>query len=114
MSWNQRERTEAAKLLHPQFEYVSPLDAVEPGTLQGTGGFAKVREIFPENRVEPERYIEVGDDVVVVLRTRAKSERGVEVDWKGAHVWTVREGMATRLRWFNEIDEALEAAGLSE
>ncbi len=107
-----------ADLLDPQFEWVSPPDAVEPGTLQGvaavSAGVAKIREIFPEHRFEPERYVEAGDEVVVVIRARARTETGIETDWRGGHVWTVHEGKLARLRAFNEVQQAFEAVGLTD
>lgn len=103
---------EAARLLDPQFEYVNPPDAVEPGTVQGTGGFARVRETFRESRVEVDRYLEVGDEVVAIIRVRARPESGPEVDFAGADVWTVTDGKAMRLRWFTQAEQALEAVGL--
>jgi ketosteroid isomerase-like protein len=114
--WN--EGASMAHLLDPEFEWVSPPDAVEPGTLQGVAaaraGVAKIREIFPEHRFEPEKYVETGDDVVVIIRARARTETGLETDWRGGHVWTVHQGKVARLRAFNDVQQAFEAVGLRE
>jgi ketosteroid isomerase-like protein len=114
--WNEgpSARAEAEGLLHPGFEYVNPPDAVEPGTLQGAVGFDKVREIFPDLRVEPERFIDIGDDVVAIIRVQGRTEQGVLVDFRGGDVWTVRDGKATRVRWFTDAEQALAAVGLAE
>jgi hypothetical protein len=72
-------------LLDPQFEWVQPVDAVEPGMLKGIAearaGVAKIREIFPDMRVAPERYVEVGDEVLVVYRAPLEA---AAVDHHGA------------------------------
>lgn len=112
--WNAGESM--AALLDPSFEWISPPDAVEPGTLQGIeaarAGATRIREIFPEHRFLPESYTESGDEVVVVMRARGRTEAGVETDWLGGHVWTVREGRLLRLRAFNDVRQAFEAVGL--
>jgi ketosteroid isomerase-like protein len=114
--WN--EGASMADLLDPHFEWVQSADAVEPGTHKGVGearvGAAKIRAIFPEFRIEAERYVELGDDVVVVYRARARSASGVETEFSGAHVWTVRGGKITRLRDFSEVRQAFDAVGLRE
>ncbi len=113
--WN--EGASMTDLVDPKFEWVQATDAVEPGTLKGDearAGAAKIREIFPEFRIEPERYVEVGDEVLVVYRIRARSASGVETELGGGSVWTVRNGKLARLRDFNEAQEAFDALGLKE
>jgi ketosteroid isomerase-like protein len=39
---------------------------------------------------------------------------GVPLEGEHAHLWTVRDGMAVRFRWFQSHSEAVEAAGLDE
>jgi ketosteroid isomerase-like protein len=41
-------------------------------------------------------------------------ESGAVVEAPMAHVWTIRDGQAIRLRQFLDREQALEAAGLSE
>jgi ketosteroid isomerase-like protein len=114
--WN--EGASMADLLDPQFEWVQSADAVEPGTHRGVGearvGVSKIREIFPEFRIEAERYVEAGDEVVVVYRARARSASGVETEFSGAHVWTVRDDKLARLRDFSEVQQAFDAVGVQE
>jgi ketosteroid isomerase-like protein len=67
-------------------------------------------------RLEPEDFIEVDEDRVVVpfrLHGRGKGS-GVEVEAQMIQVWTVRDGKAVRVAAYNDRTEALEAAGLSE
>jgi hypothetical protein len=46
------------------------------------------------------------------LRSRPAGSRA-EVEIRAAHVWTMRDGRATRLEIFPRREKALEAAGLS-
>jgi ketosteroid isomerase-like protein len=64
---------------------------------------------------EGERFIEAGDEVVVLTRLHGRlkgSER--EVQSQGADVWTFRGSNAIRFRSYDTRAEALEAVGLSE
>ena len=64
---------------------------------------------------EAEEYIDAGDQVVVFTRYRGTGkESGVEVDTRGAHVWTMQDGRAVRLEVFSARQRALEAVGLEE
>jgi ketosteroid isomerase-like protein len=70
---------------------------------------------WQEWQVEAEDYVSAGDFVVVLCRyTGRGKESGVEVDARGAHLWTMREGKAVRLEIFSSRRKALEAAGLSK
>ena len=66
-------------------------------------------------RLRPIEFVEAGDDLVAVCRTRGKGrESGVVVDGTVAHVLTIRGERATRCLSFQRRDQAFEAAGLSE
>ena len=105
----------AAPFIDRDLEYVNPPNAIEPGTRIGRHYFRKVLEVFPDMRFEIERYIDAGDDVVVIAKQFGRgSSSGVETETRQGYVWTVAEGKATRFRWFSDAAEALEAVGLSE
>jgi ketosteroid isomerase-like protein len=64
-------------------------------------------------RVEPEDFIASGEHVVVLCRYTGRGKgSGVDVDTRGAHLWTFLEGKAIRLEVFSSRERALEAAGL--
>jgi ketosteroid isomerase-like protein len=107
------EGTSARDLIAPDMEYVNPPYALEPGT-KGREALKGVREVYPDFRVEPERYVDVDDDVVVIGTARGTSPSGIEAQWRQGYIWTIRDGKAVRLRWFNDPREALEAVGLRE
>ena len=110
--WNSSES--AADLIDPELEYVNPPYAVESGTRHSRDTLQKIREVYPDFRVEPERFIDAGEDVVVIGMATGTSGSGVEAKWRQGYVWTIRDGRAIRFRWFNQPAEALEAVGLAE
>lgn len=110
--WGKNES--ARHLIDPALEYVNPSYAVESGTRHGRGALAKVREVYPDFRVEPERFLDAGENVVVIGVARGTSDSGLEAQWRQGYVWTVRDGRAVRFRWFSDPKEALEAVGLED
>jgi ketosteroid isomerase-like protein len=102
----------ARELIDPDLEYVNPPYAVEPGIRRGRGPLGKLREVYPDLRVEPERFVDAGEHVVVIATVRGTSVSGVKAQWRQGYVWTIRAGKAIRFRWFNQPNEALEAVGL--
>lgn len=68
---------------------------------------------WKEWKVEAEEYLAAGDFVVVFCRYRGSGNAsGVEVDTRGAHLWTMGDGGAVRLEIFSSPERALAAAGL--
>jgi ketosteroid isomerase-like protein len=104
----------ARHLIDPDLEYVNPSYAVESGTRRSRRTLGKIREVYPDFRVEPERFVDVGEDVVVIGTARGTSASGLEAQWRQGYVWTVRDGKAIRFAWFNDPKEALESVGLEE
>lgn len=101
-------------LIAHDLEYVNPPYAVEPGTHHDRRKLATVREVYPDFRVDAEEYFDVGDEVVVIGTARGTTASGITAQWKQGYIWTIKNGKAVRLRWFNDPKEALEAAGLRE
>src|SRR5438034_4240665 len=116
--WAKGNFNAGSDLLAPDFEWQQHAEAVEPGSHHGAGVGAALRRIFDiyENfRVEAEEYIDGGDNVVVVGRTRATAKgSGMEPQQRFAFVWTLRDGRLVRLAVYADRAEALEAAGLRE
>src|SRR6478609_7942500 len=62
-----------------------------------------------------DEFIPVEGGVLVLFTARGRGKGStVEVEAHWAHLWTLREGKATRVEGFLDRAEALEAAGLSE
>lgn len=110
--WSKDES--AGHLIDPALEYVNPSYAVESGTRHSRGTLGRIRDVYPDFRVEPERFVDAGEDVVVIGLARGTAASGVEAQWRQGYVWTVRDGRAVRFRWFNDPGEALAAVGLRE
>jgi uncharacterized protein len=108
------EHKPSAELIDPNLEYVNPPYAVESGVRHGRSALASIREVYPDFRVEPERFVDAGDDVVVVGIARGTSASGLEAQWRQGYVWTIQRGRAIRFRWFNNPAEAFEAVGFEE
>jgi ketosteroid isomerase-like protein len=60
----------------------------------------------------PEELVEAGDEVVAFVRVRLTGRDGIEVEARGPHVLSWREGQLVRYRLFQEREEALAAVGL--
>jgi ketosteroid isomerase-like protein len=99
-------------LLDPDVEWHPPPDSLEPQPLQGREA---VREylapnLFDEQRAEPEEFIEEGDRILVVARTKIRGiASGVEIEEIGFHVWTVVDERAVRFEIFTDRDQAVAA-----
>ena len=112
----------AREIFHPKivWEWSSSMSGLTGvASYQGIAGVeAATRdqfEIWDRFWQEGEKFIEAGDDVVVLTRLHGRlkgSER--EVQSKAADVWTFDEGRAVRFRSYDSRSEALEATGLSE
>ena len=106
-----RDGTSPDPFMHEEIEYVNPPDAVETGTVRGPQSFDLIRDAYDDIEVRAERFLDAGEDVVVIA-TLTGTSRGarVPVARRQGYVWTVRDGKAIRFRWFNSPEEAFQAA----
>ena len=65
-------------------------------------------------RREADEFIEAGEQVVMPFTGYHRGRDGIEVQARGTLVWTIDDGAITRVTYYQERDEALEAAGLQE
>jgi ketosteroid isomerase-like protein len=107
-------------LIDPRFETTTPSSlASEPDTYRGHQGVRRFFDSFGDAMegvyFEGQEFTAVGDKVLVdtLLHARGRAT-GIETEQRAFLVWTLREGMATRLETFAEKERALEAVGLSE
>ena len=61
-----------------------------------------------------DEFLDAGDDVVVPFTNRVRGSDGIELQGRGAFVWTIRDGPVVGAASTKSASEALEAAGLSE
>src|SRR5262245_35512814 len=69
---------------------------------------------FEKVEIEPRGFTQAGSDVVVPNTANMQGRNGMEVTARSTFVYTVEHGQITRVRMFQELSEALEAAGLQE
>jgi uncharacterized protein len=108
----------AMELFHPDIEWHDP-DRPGGGTYRGREGVLRNLEEWLEGweefRLEPEEFLEAGDQVVVLVRQSGRGKgSGVEIEAPLAQAFRVREGKVVWARIYASREEALEAAGLSD
>lgn len=70
-------------------------------------------ESFDDWKIELEELLDAGDQVVAICRQTARAKAsGLPVDMRLAMVFTVREGLETRMEMYADPDEALRAVRL--
>ena len=101
------------------FEFDNSNAMVDAGTYAGHAGLleylALMRQMWEQFRFEPEEYIPVGQDKVVVpWLITAVGRDGVETTAYAATVFTVRSGRLAHAKAFQSKADALEAVGPSD
>jgi ketosteroid isomerase-like protein len=81
---------------------------------QMRGYFREFVESWESFRIEVDEFIEAGEHVATPNTLYVQGRDGIEVQARGAWVWTIRDRSMTRLCFYQERHEALEAVGLSE
>src|SRR5918992_2272871 len=107
--------SEAVELVHPDFEWVNPDYALEPGVRRGRSGFeAVIRNLdgaFESYSHEPREFVDLGDTVICFVTFAARGrDSGITFRKLEPHVWTFRDGRPLRIQWFHDVDDALRAA----
>jgi ketosteroid isomerase-like protein len=120
--WAARD-PEMMSLLDPLIEvYPDPRSAwpgIEPvyhGHEGITRYLASIYDAFADYRAEPERVLDAAECVLVLAVERARGKQSgtpVQINHT-AHIWTVREGLATRLDVNWDREDALKAVGLEK
>jgi ketosteroid isomerase-like protein len=104
--------------VHPDFEAHDRAEVPDPQRYEGVPGITQalgqLLEEFDDYRMEPQEFIDGGDRIIVVLRQSGRGRAsGAVVEGTIVHLWEIRDGRASGLRAFSDLEEALEAAGLS-
>jgi ketosteroid isomerase-like protein len=94
-------------------------DVIDAGEYRGHAGLRRWFEdwssAWAEFSMEPQEMLDAGERVVAVLHVRARGRgSGVEVERQDAMVFQVRNGKIWRIDYYNNRQQALEAAGLAE
>jgi ketosteroid isomerase-like protein len=76
-------------------------------------GWREWLEAWDRYELEAEDFIDGGDEVVVMVRVRARTRRGgVEMQHAPAAVWGFKHGAVVRIDFYLERAQALRAVGL--
>jgi len=81
---------------------------------QMRGFFHEFVESWESLRIEVDEFIEAGEHVVAPNTVYVQGRDGIEVQARGAFVFTICDRSITRLCFYQERQDALEAVGLSE
>ena len=71
-------------------------------------------ETFEEIDIQPDRFIESGDWVVVPNTGLVRGRDGIETVARSTFAFEVQDGLIARVRLHQETQQALDALGLSE
>jgi ketosteroid isomerase-like protein len=118
-AWMERDMDRAAADWHPDIVWDITRHEDAPDTIHH--GIAEVMEMianwlqfFRAYELIVERYEPAGDNVLLLLRRRARDRTsGGVADRFAAHVWTVRDGKVVLIRSYSDIAEAHREAGLT-
>jgi ketosteroid isomerase-like protein len=109
------------QLADPNIEYHGTIGGLEEGRI--ARGPEQIRLVFEEDdleawaerRLEPEEFIDAGNEVVVLQREYRRGRgSGVELATDTAAVIEVRDGRVVRIQGYMSRAAALEAVGFSE
>jgi ketosteroid isomerase-like protein len=118
-AYSRRDIDALRTLNHPDVELDwsasrGSLAAVYRGFEEGLRFYAEYYETFESSVIVPDRFIDVGDSVVVPNVVHQRGRDDIEVSARSTLLCTLRDGKVTRVCLFQEEDEALKAVGLAD
>jgi ketosteroid isomerase-like protein len=106
-------------LMDPQLEWRT--SGLFPGVARvyhGHEGYKQFwkdfRAMWEEIELVPERLVDHGERVVVFGRFKGRGREGVTMEREMGMIFTIRDGLATRIESYPSGQQALEAVGLRE
>jgi ketosteroid isomerase-like protein len=103
-----------------QFEVRMPADYPEGEQVYvGLRGMSELiavlRDSWTKWRFEAERFIDVGERVIVLIRVVVEGgSSGVATERNTAHLWAIRDGRLSSIQIYRNRGDAFEAVGLQE
>ena len=99
----------------PDIEFRDRPEAPDHSTYSGMDQvrfvMGQVGAEFDDYRIDPEEFVEVGENIVVAVRQTGRGKlSGVPVDEVLFHVWVVRDDVVAGLQAYTEREDALRAA----
>ena len=94
-------------------------DTPDQGDYEGHQGVTRWLEdwaaAWAEWSIAPEEFIDAGDSVVVLVRMETTGRgSGIEIQRDDALVYEIRDGIITRIDYYNDRKQALKAVGRAE
>ena len=119
-AFNRRDLSATRADMHPEFS-LDFSNSVSPDreVFYGEEGMSKLFEMYWEAfetiRIEAEEFIETEDRVIAIVCARGRGRgSGADVEARGPHVWSFRDGKVIGFTLYQELSEALEAVGLPD
>jgi ketosteroid isomerase-like protein len=88
------------------------------GVYRGHGEIASFWDVFWSNwedvQLEAHDFTDAGSEVVLWNTAHMRGRQGIEVNARFAWLWSLHAGQIQRITFFEDADDAIEAAGLSE
>jgi ketosteroid isomerase-like protein len=108
-----------AQTCDPEIEWVEDPSRPDHGVYRGHDAvresWTRWLELWDKYGLEAERFVDCGDDVLIVAREHARGlASGATVGARNYAVVTLRDGKIIRYREFYDEQRALEAVGLTE
>ena len=116
-AYSRRDVGALMALAHPDIELDwSASRGLLAGVYQGMdatlGFYSEYFNVFEKITFEAERFIDVGESVVVPNVARQRGREGIEVSARSTLVFTLRDHLITHIRLYQETEQALRAVGL--
>jgi ketosteroid isomerase-like protein len=118
--WIDRDFSAIEEFIHPDAVIDLFRNVFNPGVHRGLEGFRhlleQVDEMWDTFQIEPEEFIDAGDNVFVASRMSGRGRgSGVEAEMRAFAIWTLREGKVSQVAaGYRDRADVLEAAGLRE
>jgi ketosteroid isomerase-like protein len=118
-AYNRRDFEVIRTLNHPDVQLDwSASRGLEAGVYQGVEEvmdfYRNFLETFEKVHIEPDRFIESRDSVVVPNSAQVRGRDGIETVARSAFLFELRGGRIARICLYQETHEALEAAGVRQ
>jgi ketosteroid isomerase-like protein len=122
-AWNRRDLKDLLAISDPEGEYVNSPTAIEPGTKRGRDEVAAVVreqwELLTDGRTEIDRLYDRGEEIIALGRlSRRMPGSDARLEDRSLVSYKIRSGKLVRTEVLgfgrDEVQSALEAAGLSE
>jgi SnoaL-like domain len=105
---------ELLEIVDPGFRLDASRYVFNPGVYEGVEGFRQflegILEMWETIEIQPQELLQASNSVVALIVLRGRGRAGIEVNRKGANVFTLRDDRV--LEWVVGMDEAEALAAM--